>query len=78
MLNFTNFGEITTVRKSGGGVASSTRFAVGGGSNSDSPSGVNVIDHVSFATTGDAVDFGDLTTVRNPYGGCSNGHGGLG
>ena len=74
---FTNFGDLTAVRKGGGGVSSSTRFAVGGGSNSSSPNGINVIDYVSFATTGDAVDFGDLTTVRNPYAGCSNAHGGL-
>ena len=75
--NFSNFGDLTAVRKGGGGVSSSTRFAVGGGSNSSSPSGINVIDFVSFATAGDATDFGDLTTVRNPYSGCSNGHGGL-
>ena len=74
---FTNFGDLTAVRKGGGGVSSSTRFAVGGGSNSSSPNGINVIDYVLFATQGDAVDFGDLTAAKNPYAGCSNGHGGL-
>ena len=69
--------EKYAVRKGGGGVSSSTRFAVGGGSNSSSPNGINVIDYVSFATTGDAVDFGDLTAAKNPYAGCSNAHGGL-
>jgi len=32
---------------------------------------------VSFATTGDAVDFGDLTVARRFPMGCSDVHGGL-
>ena len=49
-----------------------------GGANPSAPSGYNTIEYVTFATTGDAVDFGDLTAVKHSYNGCSNGHGGLG
>ena len=35
-----------------------------------SPSTLNVIEHTSIASTGDAADFGDLNTAR--YGGKSN------
>ena len=75
--NFVDFGDLTQVGLGRGGAASSTRFVIAGGSNPSNPNGINVIEYVSFATKGDAVDFGDLTTVRNPYAGCSNGHGGL-
>ena len=37
----------------------------------------NTICFVEIATTGNAADFGDLTTGRNHMAGCSNGHGGL-
>ena len=42
-----------------------------------SPSSLNVIDYVTIATTGDAVDFGDLITAKGG-GAFSNAHGGLG
>ena len=38
---------------------------------------VNNIDSIEFATTGNAVDFGDMTSVVSGGGQCSNGHGGL-
>ena len=43
-----------------------------------SPARTNTIDYVQIATTGDAIDFGDLTnTARSRGAGVSNGHGGL-
>ena len=61
----------------GGGTGSNTGLGVrgvkGGGGN---PS-TDTINSVEIATTGDAKDFGDLTSARNHMAGCSNGHGGL-
>ena len=37
----------------------------------------NVIDYVEIASTGNAVDFGDLIRCKMVVGGFSNGHGGL-
>jgi hypothetical protein len=56
-----DFGDLTSARYGGGGIASSTRVCLGGGftgSNSD------VIDYGTIASTGDFADFGDLTSVR--------------
>jgi len=41
------------------------------------PGYVNTIDYVTISTTGNALDFGDLTQGRSYLGGVSNGHGGL-
>ena len=38
---------------------------------------VNTIESLEFATTGNSVDFGDMTSVVSGGGQCSNGHGGL-
>ena len=39
---------------------------------------VNTMDYVQIMTTGDAVDFGDLSLARwSGNSGCSNAHGGL-
>jgi hypothetical protein len=56
-----DFGDLTSARYGGGGIASSTRVCFGGGftgSNSD------VIDYGTIASTGDFADFGDLTSIR--------------
>ena len=41
------------------------------------PHNTDTIDYVQIMTTGNAVDFGDLTDGSDSIGGCSNGHGGL-
>ena len=42
------------------------------------PAATNVIEYVEILTTGNAVDFGDLTDRwKSCYAGGSNGHGGL-
>lgn len=56
--------------------ASPTRFVIGGGYVAPTPF-VNSLDFVQIATTGNASDFGDLTSVRRNLGGESNNHGGL-
>ena len=80
--NYTTFGTLTQARSSGASGASSLRAVFAGG-NAASPDAVNTTDYVQIATTGNAVDFGDL-----PYAaglgavqqckGFTNGHGGLG
>jgi hypothetical protein len=52
--------------------SSTTRGVFAGGT-----SPTNVIDYVTIETTGNAIDFGDLTVARSGLAGCSNGHGGL-
>ena len=49
--------------------SSSTRGVCGGGAT---PSEINNIQYVTIASTGNATDFGDLTTVRNRFGSCSS------
>ena len=76
--NATSFGNLTTARQmyiGNGNCASSTRGIFAGGYIS--PAHSNVIDYVTILTTGNAVDFGDLSTVRYQIGALSNAHGGL-
>jgi hypothetical protein len=76
--NATDFGDLSQSRSQGAACGSSTRGVFGGGFRGGGinlPS--NVIDYVTFATAGNAIDFGDLlTTVAGP-GGCSSATRGL-
>ena len=38
---------------------------------------VNTVDSITMASTGDAIDFGDLENPNKDSDGTSNGHGGL-
>ena len=62
--NDTTFGDMTVARRSMGSCANSTRGILMGGLSNTSPSyaGSDVIDYITIASTGDAVDFGDLYT----------------
>jgi len=62
------------------GCSSSTRAIRGGGADNAAPTGnySNAIDYVQIMSTGNAVDFGDLTRPARHLDACSNGHGGLG
>ena len=79
--NSTQFGDLTTVRAWGNGnsqLCSPTRGCFGGGRVTPSPNDQNnVIDYFTFATQGDAVDFGDMSSARTAYATFSTGHGGL-
>ena len=79
--NSIEFGDLTTVRAWGNGnsqLCSPTRGCFGGGRVTPSPNdNVNTIDYFTFATQGDAVDFGDQSSARTAYATFSNGHGGL-
>ena len=76
--NATDFGDTLSNVSQAGGCASPTRGVIGGGiGGSPSRAHTNVIQYVTILTTGNALDFGDLTVSRNALGGCSNAHGGL-
>ena len=80
MGNTSDFGDMTyTNNRDGASGASATRGIVGaGGDPFASPyAKTNIIDYVQIMTTGDAVDFGDLTLARNHMSAATNGHGGL-
>ena len=53
-----------------------SRGVFAGGQNTYN-SGVNTIDYITIASTGNATDFGDLNTTSYGYGGCSNGSRGV-
>ena len=57
-----------------GGVTNNTKCIFGGGGT---PSQTAVIDVITIASTGDAADFGDLTTARSRVNATGNGIGGL-
>ena len=48
-----------------------------GGIGGSPRAAVNISQKIEILTTGDSVDFGDVTTARNAGSGISNGHGGL-
>ena len=80
--NSIDFGDLTIDRRNVSATSSSTRGVFMGGSNFQSfpgPSLVpqNIIDYVTIATTGNAIDFGDLSSSKENLTSGSNCHGGL-
>ena len=76
----TDFGDLNTAGVHyTAGCSSSTRAIRGGGADNAAPAGnySNEIDYVQIMSTGNAVDFGDLTRPARHLDACSNGHGGL-
>ena len=81
--NATDFGDSTQSRYLSTGASSPTRATFAGGFAYGNDGGgtaingtVNIIDAVTIASTGNATDFGDLTSAENTAGG-SNSHGGI-
>ena len=72
----TDFGDLSVNRRDMGSTGSVTRAVTGGGQQ-PGPANSNIIDSLEFASTGNAIDFGDLVTAGWTGGSCSNGHGGL-
>lgn len=78
--NATDFGDLSVSRYSNAACSNSTRgICAGGYGTVPYPNGSfqNVIDYITFDTTGNTTDFGDLTSSKNSLAGCSNCHGGL-
>ena len=67
--NGTDFGNLSVAKTGVGGVSSSVRGVMGGGST---PSKINVIEYVTIASTGDVTDFGDFTAASNRASVCTN------
>ena len=77
--NGTDFGDLTVARISGGGASSKTRgLFCGGYQYPGSVIQKNEVDFVTIATTGNATDFGDLTSNRRNMDACSDSNGGIG
>ena len=78
--NALDFGDMTYRRQRCAGASTQTRAVFYGGAMGNPTTAVyNVIDYVTIATTGNALDFGD-TADQTDYtkAGCSDSHGGLG
>jgi len=80
--NAIDFGDMNYVRAnaSGDGASSATRGIFSGGGSPASGNDNNRmkrIDKIEIATTGNAIDFGDMTDHTSNHGVGSNGHGGL-
>ena len=80
--NATDFGDMNYVRANAGGdgASSATRGIFSGGGSPASGNDNNRmkrIDKIEIATTGNALDFGDMTDHTSNHGVGSNGHGGL-
>ena len=74
--NAQDFGDLITARRDGTAVASPTRMVVGTGY--DGSSFYQALDSIEFLSTGNSVDFGDISnSAKFRSTGTSNGHGGL-
>ena len=71
--NATDFGDITSQRQQPAGASNQTRGIVAGGkSPSSNPAGVNTIEFITIASTGDGQDFGDLLAAQAGHFGLSS------
>ena len=67
------FGDLSLGRRQGGGLGSPTRGVFTGGYLLASPYlRYNVIDYITMSSEGNAIDFGDLTSIRGAIGAGSN------
>ena len=74
-----DFGDQTTKRYTAGAAASGTRYVTIAGQGFAPAAGMtNVMEYVQIMTTGNTIDFGDLSRTGYYVSGMSNGHGGLG
>ena len=69
--NGTDFGDMTTARRSGASAGNETRGLFAGGLN-QSGSSLNTIEFSTIATLGNSTDFGDLTQARDQFGGLAD------
>lgn len=71
--NATDFGDMVIATGAGlAGCGSSTRGLFGAGDTASGTNGVNTIQYISIASTGNATDFGDLTASREFTSACSS------
>jgi len=74
LSNSIDFGDLSAAKPYTAAIASSTRGIIGGGNTYSAPviTRINVIDHVTIMSTGNAVDFGDLSQARNNLSACAS------
>ena len=72
--NAQDFGELSNrnVGRDPGGMSNSTRGLFGGGRTSPASARSDIIDYITIATTGNAVDFGDANSTASNFGVCAN------
>ena len=73
-----DFGDQNTTRFTAGAATSGTRYVSIGGATVPSYGMNNTLEYVQIMTTGNMIDFGDLSITGYYISGMSNGHGGLG
>ena len=73
-----DFGDQITSRFTAGAAASGTRYVTIGGAVVPAYTMHNTMEYVQIMTTGNTIDFGDLSITGYYISGMSNGHGGLG
>ena len=74
-----DFGDVSsTMREFNTSTSSSTRGVFNTGSTGLGTPTSNTIEYITIATTGDAIDYGDLTEIRAAGVAASDSHGGLG
>ena len=74
LSNSIDFGDLSAAKPYTASTSSSTRGIIGGGNTYSAPATtiINVIDYVTIMSTGNAVDFGDLSQARNNLSACSS------
>ena len=71
------FGELNhPASQRNNGASTQIRGVFGGGM--DASNQLNIMEYVTIASAGDAIDFGDLPATQRALTGCSDSHGGLG
>ena len=71
--NAADFGDLTEARRpyGNGGCSNAVRGLIAGGVN-NGPANSNVIDYITIATLGNALDFGDLLEINSSKSGCAS------
>jgi len=76
--NAIDFGDLSVGKEDLSACSSSTRGVFGGGfTPTPATTFFNVIEYITISSTGNAIDFGDLSVGKSGLSACSNGHGGL-
>ena len=76
--NATTFGNLTSVKCMGATTGSQTRFIYAAGSSDGNSTRITGIDSVDYASSGNAIDFGEMGLARDNGNAVSDSHGGLG
>ena len=76
--NAIDFGDLTQIRNNCPAFAGGGRAIWNGGAHDPGTGALyNIMDYVTISTSGNAVDFGDLTLARKSGGSCSSGYRGI-